>query len=150
MRSRRIFAYGTLQFPDIAAAVAGRRLPASAARLHGYARFQLKGEPYPGIVPRAGASVPGVVYEGVDGIVLDRLDEFEGEMYRREDVQVIVDDGVDGDGEGTPLAAQTYVIRPRWRSLLRPVDWDPDSFARHWHSAYVRADGDPPPAGKGS
>ncbi|MDZ7748150.1 MAG: gamma-glutamylcyclotransferase family protein [Halofilum sp. (in: g-proteobacteria)] len=127
-----IFVYGTLQFPDIAAAVAGRPLQGRGARLVGYARFQVQRAPFPGIAPRPGARVDGLVYEDVDAAALARIDAFEGELYRRERVCV---EPHDGDG---PLQAQTYVVRPRWRSALRDRDWDPEAFAREWHAAYLR------------
>ena len=132
MQPTRIFVYGTLQFPRIAAAVAGRPLEGLAARLHGFARFRVAGEPYPGIVPRSGASVDGLVYEGVDGPALARMDAFEGCMYQREDVTV------EKLADRTPVAAQAYVVRPRWRPALAGTDWDPGAFAREWHAAYLR------------
>lgn len=133
MASKRIFVYGTLQFPAIAAAVTGRRLEGRAATLDGYARFQVRDAPYPGITPRAGARVAGLVYDDVDAAALARIDDFEGEMYRREAVTVVL---ADGSGE---LMAETYVMRPRWRSALGGADWDADAFARDWHDVYVRA-----------
>lgn len=132
MQQRPVFVYGTLQFREVAEAVTGRRLQAYAARLDGYARFQVRGEPFPGIVPASGASVHGLVYTGVDPAALERIDAFEGELYRRERITVAPGD------DGEPLAAETYIVRRRWRSLLRDVDWDPDAFARDWLAAYVR------------
>ena len=132
MPHRRIFVYGTLQFPAIAEAVTGRRLASARAWLEGYARFQIKDAPYPGIAPRPNASVEGLVYEDVDPAALERIDTFEGEMYRRVEVTVTREDAA-------AVAAQTYVVRPRWRVLLREADWDPNAFAREWHETYVRA-----------
>lgn len=136
MEPTRIFVYGTLQFPDIAAAVAGRRLSGRRARLAGFARFQVQRAPYPGIVPQAGTHVSGLLYEDIDAAALERIDAFEGAMYRRQRVTVEPEDGPEDDLG--PLPAQTYVIRARWRSVLRNRDWDPEAFARDWHAAYLR------------
>jgi gamma-glutamylcyclotransferase (GGCT)/AIG2-like uncharacterized protein YtfP len=132
VRSRTLFFYGTLQFPAVLEAVTGRRLACETAVLDGYARFRVRGEVYPGIVAAAGAHVPGVICSGVDPVALARVDRFEGEMYRREPVQVRA--GRDGHA----VDAETYVVRPRWRGLLADAPWDPDEFARRWHDAYVR------------
>lgn len=133
-RPRRVFVYGTLQYPEVAAAVTGRRLEAVAARLHGYARYQVRGEPYPGIVPGP-SSVSGLLYEGIDANVIQRIDEFEGPMYRRETLPVIRLD------TGAAIDAATYVVRARWRPRLRNRDWDVATFERDWLAAYAgRAD----------
>jgi len=129
---RAVFVYGTLMFPEIAAAVAGRPLAATAATLRDYARFRVSDAPYPGIAPSGGASVAGLVFPDVDPTALERLDTFEGEMYRREAVQVLSADAAE------PIDAETYVIRPRWRPLLADRPWDPDTFARQWHETYMR------------
>ena len=64
----------------------------------------LAGEVYPAIVEAAGETVDGLVYRGLDGRQLARLDRFEGEMYRRVRVAVLVGDAA--------LQAQVYVLEP--------------------------------------
>lgn len=135
MRTRTLFLYGTLQFPAIFEAVTGRRLEAESAVLEGYARFRVRGEAFPGIVAAAGAHVPGVICPGIDPVSLARVDRFEGEMYRREAVEVRA------GRDGRAVAAETYVVRPRWRRLLADAPWDPGEFARRWHDAYIRDEG---------
>jgi gamma-glutamylcyclotransferase (GGCT)/AIG2-like uncharacterized protein YtfP len=133
MRPDRVFVYGTLQFPDVFEAVTGRRLRAIDAWLDGYARHQVKRAPYPAILPAPDARVHGLAVEGIDGTALARMDDFEGEMYRREPVTVV------RAADGAALPAQAYVLRPRWRSRVADGDWDADAFARRWRAAYVRA-----------
>lgn len=130
-RARRIFAYGTLQFPAIMAAVTGVSRPGRLARLDDYGRYCVRDAPFPGIAPREGGQVAGLVYSRVDADALARIDAFEGALYRRERVLVQAD--------GRPLSAETYIVRPHWRGLLIDADWDADAFARRWHDAYVRA-----------
>lgn len=127
-----MFVYGTLQFGDVLAAVIGRRLEGRAATLTGYARYAVKQQPFPGIVPEPAGEVRGLVYSGIDPVALARIDEFEGELYRRETVPVRTDDGHDVD-------AQVYVVRPRFRALLADSAWDEETFARRWRERYVRA-----------
>lgn len=127
-----MFVYGTLQFGDVLAAVIGGRLEGQAATLDGYARYAVKQQPFPGIVPQPGSQVRGLVYTGIDPVALARIDDFEGELYRRETVSVRTDDGQD-------IQAQAYVVRPRFRSLLADAPWDEETFARRWRERYVRA-----------
>ncbi len=127
-----LFVYGTLQFPAVAAAVTGERLPGTRAVLDDFARHAVHGAPFPGIVPRPGHAVEGVLYENVGPAARRRIDAFEGDFYRRERVTVWRIDG------GGAVSAQTYVVRPGARSALASTDWDPEAFARRWHDVYVR------------
>jgi len=127
--TRAVFVYGTLTFPEIAAAVTGRALYGEPATLAEHARFQVRDAPFPGIVPRTGASVPGLVFPGIDATALARLDEFEGEMYVRTRVRC--------DTAAGSVDAEAYVIHPDWRSALLDLPWDADAFARDWHQAYL-------------
>jgi gamma-glutamylcyclotransferase (GGCT)/AIG2-like uncharacterized protein YtfP len=119
----RLFAYGTLMWPEILEEVAGCRLPSEPATLRGYARRAVRGESYPGIVEDPGGRVEGVLYRGVPPQAWDRLDRFEGEMYARTLVQAELADGI-------PLPAGAYVVKPAFRDRLDAIDWDPAAFAR--------------------
>ncbi len=127
MTREAIFAYGTLQFPDIIAAVTGRPLAGRPAVLDGYARFGIHNEPFPGIVPSEPHQVEGVLYTGIMPAERRRIDIFEGEPYYREAVQVRLPE------DGTSIEAVTYVIRPHWRTVMSTAGWDPEEFARGWH-----------------
>ncbi len=131
MTREALFAYGTLQFPDIIAAVTGRTLAGTPAVLDGYARFGIHNEPFPGIVPSEPHQVEGVLYTGVMPGERRRIDVFEGEPYQRETVLVRLPE------DDASVEAVTYVIRPRWRTVMTTTGWDPDEFARRWHDTYV-------------
>lgn len=79
----RLFCYGTLEFPPILEAVAGRRFPGRAAVLPGYRRLAVRGQVFPGIVAQAGAEVGGTLYRGLSNAHLRRLDAYENAFYRR-------------------------------------------------------------------
>jgi gamma-glutamylcyclotransferase (GGCT)/AIG2-like uncharacterized protein YtfP len=128
---RNLFAYGTLQLPEVMQAVTGRRFPALPARLDGYSRHCLRGKSYPGIRPAAGASVAGLLFTGIDAHAWQRLDEFEDDFYQRESVQVIASDGA-------CWPAEIYKIPVAFYSLLLPEEWNLAEFERHRLSAFLR------------
>lgn len=113
-----LFAYGSLMCPDIMLRVSGLDLPAQAATLLGYRRYAVLNEPYPGIVRQPGASVTGVLYQGVTEAAWERLDTFEGEAYVRE--QVVIAD----------VPAWAYVIKAEFASCLSRSDWSYAQFLR--------------------
>lgn len=127
----RVFAYGTLMFPGIASAVTGEQPAWQDARLDDHARRALRDRPYPGAVPRSGESIRGVLLHRVSPVALARIDEFEGALYRRQQVNVLGDDG-------DRYPALVYLLRPRWHPLLLPRDWYHETFHRQWHAYYVR------------
>lgn len=129
-----VFAYGTLLFPEVMAAVTGRAGSAVDARLEGFARRALRGVCYPGLLPCAGARVEGRLWTDVQPRELARLDEFEGRRYRRQPVRVIAQAG--------ERNAQVYVLNATFRWLGTAADWDPARFRALHLSRYVGALGD--------
>ncbi len=121
----RIFAYGTLRFPEIVHALTGRRFSSRPAVLEGFARYRVRGRSYPGIVPVSGSRTAGVLFDGVDLRSLALLDRFEADLYERRRVRVCA-------GAGAPLAALTYVVAAGRRQCLGREPWDRERFAaRH-------------------
>ncbi len=93
-----------------------RSAPATA---RDYARFDISGETYPGMVARAGAQVDGVVYFDVSADDIAALDAFEGTEYRRDTIFVVL-------GSGDTVAAASYVFIASRR--LGATVWQPESF----------------------
>jgi len=112
-----IFTYGTLMIADVMYAVTTRKFRFVEANLRGYARFTVKGESYPGIIPVTDAVTAGIIYFNVDDPSLARLDIFEGELYQRTTVRVETQGG-------KILNAETYVIKPEYRDYLSLQKWD--------------------------
>ena len=88
-----LFAYGTLVDPECLERVLGHKHMGErlAARLRGYQRRSRANYPYPFIVEAGGSWVDGVVVMDLspyDLQVLDRYEEVESGVYRREPVQV--------------------------------------------------------------
>lgn len=115
-----LFVYGTLMVPEIMRRVCGYGAPGKRAVLHDYRCRQMRGEIFPAIVPFPGERVDGVIYGGVTPEQISRLDAFEGEMYQRKAVVVMVD-----RASGN---AQTYVLAPAFSTFLSESPWLLASF----------------------
>lgn len=129
-----LFAYGTLMVSDIMRAVAGGYYEREPAELAGYARKRVTGEEYPAITQRRGASVQGVVYRDLPASAVDRLDRFEGSLYRRMRVTL-------RDARGMTLAADAYVLSPAALSRLSDDDWSLEVFLASGKQKFLRAYG---------
>jgi gamma-glutamylcyclotransferase (GGCT)/AIG2-like uncharacterized protein YtfP len=129
MSAPGLFAYGTLQLPEILAQVVGRSWPGSRAELVGYRRYPLRGKPYPAIVEEESARVVGLLYPGVSPLELDLLDRYEGELYERRLVTVNVGP--------LPEPAFVYVLGKRNAEQLAAGEWDLGRFARDQLPSYL-------------
>ena len=125
----RLFTYGTLEIPSVVQRVLGRDLEGEPAVLYGYARFLVRGECHPGIMERAGASVSGTIYKGLDPALFSRLDRYEGEEYRKQIVQVIT-------SSGEPQMAYTYTCLA---GMLSEAPWDREVFIRDHLQEFLAA-----------
>jgi gamma-glutamylcyclotransferase (GGCT)/AIG2-like uncharacterized protein YtfP len=130
-----LFAYGTLMCADIMRTVSGcPGLAGSSSLLHDHCRLYVRGEHYPGLVPRPGASVEGIIYHAVPDEAWARLDRFEGDLYVRASVDVELPDA-------TIRRVQTYLVRPGLTACLEERVWELEDFLRHgkadFESAYA-------------
>lgn len=116
-----LFAYGTLMVEEILASASGQRLKGMSATLKGFRRYRVFAEVYPGIIPDPRGSVAGILYQGISAEAWERLDRFEGEMYQRERVELVQE-------SGDTIVAETYVIRPQFRSRLSDEAWSLEQF----------------------
>lgn len=125
----RLFAYGSLMWPDILQAVAGRALPSQAATLRGYRRFCVRGASYPALRRATPDSViTGVVYEGLCDADWQRLDAFEGADYQRQTLKV--------GCAGRTLTAAAYLWRDAASDRLADADWSAQAFTRKGLGAF--------------
>lgn len=129
--SGRLFAYGTLIFPEVVRALLERTPSHAPARLPSHARFAVRGRSYPGLVPTEGRATAGVLWMGIDPAELALVDRYESDLYERRSVTVLP------DGGGAPREAVVYVVPERHRELLADRDWDPERFAREHLEATV-------------
>jgi gamma-glutamylcyclotransferase (GGCT)/AIG2-like uncharacterized protein YtfP len=127
--AHRLYAYGTLQLPEIFQHIVGRSLPSCPALLEGYARYAVCDRVYPAIVEQAGGRVPGVVYSGLNAAELAQLDCYEGELYERKSLRLWA--------EEKQVSAHVYVLAHAYRSQLSPVLWDLETFRREHLASYL-------------
>lgn len=90
---RHVFAYGTLVDPSKLDAVLGHKHSGErlSARLLGYRRIMTDSYPYPFVIEAADDWVEGILIMDLspyDMQVLDRYEEVDSGVYRREPVQV--------------------------------------------------------------
>lgn len=127
--STQLFTYGSLMCEDIMTEVAGTRLSYAPATLHGYCRYLVKDEHYPGVVAEAGGLVNGIVYHGLGAESWQRLDRFEGEMYDRQPVRVCYADG-------RKAVVHCYLFRPEFSHRLSSTEWDFSAFLQGGKSLF--------------
>ena len=116
-----IFTYGSLMCRDIMFRVAGCKTDYTQATLNNFFRSKMHNEEYPGIIAQRDAAVPGVLYFELTAKAINRLDLFEGEMYRRQEVEVIMENH-------DQATAMTYVIKPQFKHLLTDEEWSFSEF----------------------
>jgi len=101
------------------------------AILRGYARYGIQKRTYPGIIEKQNHFVEGLVYQEVDAISLQRLDDFEAVEYFRKEVTVNLNDG-------SQVAAYTYVIPKECSDILTKEDWDLERFKKMYLKPYLK------------
>lgn len=126
----KLFAYGTLRFEPVFRAIAGVSRPAQTAILKGYARYRVRGADYPAIVPAESGEVEGMLYTGIGRQLLQRIDGFEGSLYRRAVVRV-------QDAKGRNIEAWCYLLRQGRRASLSSEPWDRQQYAARVVSRYA-------------
>jgi len=126
----KIFVYGTLLIPSVMYAVTAREFRFKNAILRGYARFTVKGESYPGIIPATDAVTEGIIYFDVDESSLERLDAFEGDLYQRTPILA------ESKG-GEIINAEAYVIKPQFSGYLSSEEWNANEFAQKYLKAFL-------------
>lgn len=131
-QSLNLFAYGSLMSCDILREVVGVQVAGGWGCIEGYARKCVRGEQYPALFPAPGGKVRGVFYPGISKAGWERLDEFEGDMYERQKVHVVLE----GGGQAV---AWTYVILPAFMNNLTAADWDFQGFLRNGIGPFRKA-----------
>jgi len=125
-----IFTYGTLMIPDVMCTVTTREFRFKNAILRSHARFTVKGESYPGIIPATDAVTEGIIYFDVDELSLERLDAFEGDLYQRTPILAEMEGG-------EIFNAEAYIIKPKFRNHLSSSEWNMKEFAQKHLEAFL-------------
>ena len=127
-----IFTYGTLEIPAVMAMVAGKSFPSFPATANGFARFLLKNRLYPGMMASTGEHTTGYLYVDLDQETLGLLDQFEDDLYIRQEITVTTT-------LGSTMKAYAYIIPTNHRARLSPNPWDRLHFETHHLQAYLEA-----------
>ncbi|VAX10468.1 hypothetical protein MNBD_GAMMA25-1388 [hydrothermal vent metagenome] len=126
-----LFTYGTLEIPQVVQIITGQVLTGMPAHLEGYARYLLKDQAYPGIIPEVGASISGTLYLDLDDVLMARLDEYEDTCYEKRKLRVIVENGMG-------INALAYVVPEESRELLSSRLWDREHFINDELDIFLR------------
>lgn len=114
-----VFTYGSLMFDPVWQRVVRASYSSAGCSLDGFARFAVRGQAYPGIVPKEGSRVRGLLYLGVRPADIAALDRFEGSEYARIPITVTLDGGMQ-------RAADTYIYL--YPQNLTGSPWIPEDF----------------------
>jgi gamma-glutamylcyclotransferase (GGCT)/AIG2-like uncharacterized protein YtfP len=86
---RPMFVYGSLMHPFVFSKICNIPMPQNdSATLTGFKRVQVKNKPYPACISSPGNVVQGLLVHINDEEMLQKLDVFESELYKRITVSV--------------------------------------------------------------
>jgi hypothetical protein len=128
-----LFTYGSLMFPEVWQRVTGLSAPGEEAVLQGHVARRIRGQSYPALVQEAGAETSGVLYRGVSGEAVARLDAFEGSFYERVEVGVVL-------GDGTRCCAWAYRAGREDDPDILLERWDAAGFAARGLAVFLQED----------
>ena len=116
MYCHKLFAYGTLLYPQCIRGLLGRVPDSQAARLTGYVAKTVCAENYPGLLIRHRTTTRGRLYARLTPGELRKLDSYEGKDYRRVRLSVMTDDN-------RRSIAWVYVTRPAAQRRVTRQNW---------------------------
>ncbi len=125
-----LFAYGSLMCTDIMLLVSGENCRSSRGTIQGYQRLKVRDECHPGLVRGGDKVVEGVVYHNLTKDCWNRLDRFEGLMYERETIDVVV-------GATATILANAYLVKLEYRDRLKSELWDYEEFLKSGKNSFV-------------
>ena len=126
-----LFTYGSLMFPEVWQRVVGHESEGTKGKLAGFSAFRVRGQGYPGLVEAGPESATnGVLYRNLSEQDWAKLDEFEGSFYRRTEVEIETEEGVE--------SAHTYVVEEQHRDDLSSDLWDRDVFEKTGLQQFIR------------
>ncbi|WPT14320.1 AIG2-like protein C [Picochlorum sp. SENEW3] len=139
----QVFVYGTLQYPSILTALINRVPTMHKAVVHGYKRYGLTDYVFPAVVEDASASVDGLLLTGLSEQEMVILDEYEGDEYRKEEVEVNVFRDTGGSAEASLEKALLYVWMDEYKHLLNGKEWNKEAFeSKHFDGYYKMVSSD--------
>lgn len=121
VETSNLFAYGTLQHPEVVTHVIGREPRGLPTRLRDFARFRVRGQHFPGIFPREGAETDGTLFTDITAEEWRKLDAYEADFYER---WIVCPESTEGD----PCRACAYVVPPHYQHALSNEPWNLNTY----------------------
>ena len=118
-----VFCYGTLEFDAVMKKVTGATFSAEPATLIDYARYMVKGTPYPAVIQEQGAVTEGVLYYGLSASHIQMMDEYEESLYDRIESEVLT-------AKGELIVANIYVVPASRKHFVGKEMWNKEEFSR--------------------
>lgn len=116
-----LFVYGTLMLDEVWDRLIRHKHQKLDATVHGFARYTVTGEVYPGLRHKLHGKVHGVLVRGLNKNELNVIDRFEGQYYTRK--RIVAD--VDSFGK---VSCETYLFKKNYLHLLSTTEWSKDAF----------------------
>lgn len=131
-----VFTYGSLMYPDIFKQVAGHEPLSLTAFAHQWRRYGLANRTYPGAMPeeKSGCVIKGVLWLDVTAQGLAALDQFEGDEYRRVEIQVRTEKNA---------LYRAYIYQWLLSDQVRG-DWQLADFEQYHRKQFVQIHGNKP------
>ena len=125
-----IFTYGTLMSLNIWERVVIGKYISQHGKLQGYTCNKVKNEVYPGLIKSKTSTVKGVIYCDVNRDDILRLDQFEGDEYKRIIVKV-------KDPGNKEFVCQTYLFKAEFNHKITDVPWSFNYFVNQDFDKFV-------------
>jgi hypothetical protein len=127
-----LFVCGPLFFPEVWGLITPRRLIRTNAIVNGYACLRVKAHLNPALVPLPSAIADGFLYKDVDDKIMARIDEFQGNMYQRQNVAARIE-------TGETTVAVAHIIRSTYLPLVVKAPWNAEVFREKYLEHFVGA-----------
>ena len=125
-----IFTYGTLMSLKIWERVVMGKYLFQPGILQGYTCNKVKNEVYPGLIKSKTTTVKGVIYWDVNREDILRLDQFEGDEYKRIIVKI-------KDPGNKEFVCQTYLVKDEFNHKITEVPWSFNYFVNQDFDKFV-------------
>ena len=123
----KLFVYGSLMYEEVWGHLVKGKFDRVQAELEGFKRVNITGETYPAIRKEKGSKVEGILIAGLNSNHFRLLDKFEGKLYKRETVTVLIQ-------LQRECKCEVYLFKNKYRHLLSNSDWCP----RNFHEKHLR------------
>ena len=127
-----LFVYGTLMVEAIWLSIVQGKYHGERGILQNYSRRKLRGQIYPVMIFDPGSKIEGIIYFGIHPMDLARLDDFEGDGYKR--IQVMVDGRLQD-----PVPCQAYLDNHSDPRVILEDTWDFEYFLQHDYKKFLIA-----------